>query len=75
MVGSSAESQTFALIVSGRLFRRESDSGSEVVGSSEESQTATLIRGAVDSSEEVQTAAPLNKSDNSGYIETVKYVE
>jgi hypothetical protein len=75
VVDSSLESQTAALIASGRLFGRESDSGSEVVGSSEESQTATWIRGVVDSSEEGQTAAPLNKSDNSGYLETVKYVE
>ena len=81
-----------ALIVSGRLFGRESDSGSDwewlalpnrvrqrlglrVVGSSEESQTAAWIREVVDSLREGQTAAPLNKSDNSRYLETVKYVE
>ena len=75
MVGSSIESQTTALIVSGWLFGRESDSGSEVVGSSGESQTETWIRVAVDTLEEGQTAARLNKSDNSRYLETVKYVE
>ena len=75
MVGSSVESHTAALIASIRLFGREADSGSEVVGSSEESQTATWIRGVVDSSEEGQTAAPLNKSDDSGYLETIKSVE
>ena len=75
MVGSSIESQTAALIASGRLFGSESDSGSEVVGSLEESQTATWIRGVVDSLAESQTAAPLNKSDDSGYLDTVKYVE
>ena len=46
-----------------------------MVGSSEESQTAARIRGVVDSLGEGQTAAPLNKSDNSGYLETVEYVE
>ena len=52
------------------------ESSSEVVGSSEESQqTAAFIRGVVDSSAEGQTAAPLNKSDDCGYLETVKYVE
>ena len=61
--------------VSGWLFVRESDSGSDVVGSLEERTTATWIRGVVDSSEEGQTAAPFNKSDDSGYLETVKYVE
>ncbi len=71
MVGSSVESQTEALVASGRLFRRESDSGSEVVGSSEESQTASWIRGVIDSSEEGQAVAPLNKFDNSGDLETV----
>ena len=75
MVGSLVESQTAALIASDWLFGRKLDSGSEVVGSSEESQTATWIRGVVDSLEEGQTAAPLNKSDDSGYLETVKYVE
>ena len=75
MVGSSIESQTSALIASEWLFGRESDSSSEVFGSSEESQTATWIRGVVNSLAEGQTSAPLNKSDNSGYLETVKYVE
>ena len=75
MVGSLVESQTAALVASGRLFRRESNSGSDVVGSSEERMTATWIRGVVDSLEEGQTAVPFNKSDDSGYLETVKYVE
>ena len=75
MVGSSIESQTAALIASGWIFGRESDSGSEVVGSLEESQTATWIRGVVNSSAEGQTEAPLNKSNNSRYLEIVKYVE
>ena len=52
MVGSSVESQTAALIASDRLFGREPDSGSEVVGSLEERMTATWIRGVVDSSAE-----------------------
>ena len=69
------ESQTEALVASGRLFGRESNRGSEVVGSLEERTTATWIRGVVDSSEEGQTAVPFNKSNNSGYLETVKYVE
>ena len=52
MVGSLVESQTAALIASDRLFGRESDSCSEVVGSSEERTTVTWIRGVVDSSAE-----------------------
>ena len=75
MDGSSEGSRTAALIASGWLFGRESDSGSEVVGSLEEIQPATWIKGVVNSLEEGQTAAPLNKSKNSGYLETVKYVE
>ena len=46
------ESQTVALVASGRLFGRESNSGSEVVGSPEERTTATWVRGVVDSLEE-----------------------
>ena len=72
MVGSSVESQTAALVASGQLFGRESNSGSEIVGSLVERTTATWIRGVVGSSEEGQTAVPFNKSDNSGYLETVK---
>ena len=52
MVGSSVESQTAALIASDWIFGRESDSGSEVVGSLEERTTATWVRGVVDSLEE-----------------------
>ena len=52
MVGSLVESQIKALFASDRLFGRELDSGSEVVGSLEERTTATWIRGVVDSSEE-----------------------
>ena len=59
----------------GRLFERESNSGSKVVGSLEERTAATWIRGVVDSSEEGQTAVPFNKSDGSGHLETFKYVE
>ena len=69
------ESQTAALVASGRLFGRESNSGSEVVGSLEERTTATWVRGVADSSGEGQTAVPFNKFDGSGYLETVKYVE
>ena len=43
---------TAALIANDRLFRKESDSGSEVVGSLEERTTVTWIRGVVDSSVE-----------------------
>ena len=75
MVGSLVESQTAALVASDRLFGRELDSGSEVVGSLEDRTTATWIRGVVASLEEGQTAVPFNKSGNSGYLETVKYVE
>jgi hypothetical protein len=50
--GSSEESRTAALVASGRLFGRELNSGSEVVGSLEERMTATWVRGVVDSSEE-----------------------
>jgi hypothetical protein len=42
--------------------------GLQVVGSLEESQTAAWIRGVVDSLGEGQTAAPLNKSDDSRYL-------
>ena len=49
MVGSLVESQTAALVASGWLFGRESDRGSEVVGSSEERTTVTWSRGVVDS--------------------------
>ena len=59
MVLSLVERQTSALVASDRLFGRESDSGSEVVGSLEEGQTA----------------APFNKSYDSGHLETVEYVE
>ena len=48
-VVSLVESQMAALVASDRLFGRESDSGSEVDGSSEERTTATWIRGVVDS--------------------------
>ena len=41
---SSVESQVAALVTNDRLFGRESDSGSEVVSSSEERTTATWIR-------------------------------
>ena len=75
MVGPSVESQTSALIASDWLFRRDLDSGSEVVGSSEERTTATWIRGVFDSLEVGQAAVPFNKSDKSRYLETVKYVE
>ena len=64
------ESQTAALVASGRLFRRESNSGSEVVRT-----TATWVNGVVNSLKEGQTAVPFKKSDRSGYLETVKYVE
>ena len=46
-----------------------------MVGSLEKSQTAAWIRGEVDFLGEGQTVAPLNKSNNSGYLETVEYVE
>ena len=46
---SSVEIQTAALIASDRLFGRDSDSGSEVDGSSEERTTSTWIRGVADS--------------------------
>jgi len=69
------ESQTAALIASVRLFGKDSDSDSEVVGSLEERTTETWIRGVVDSLEEVQTAVPFNKYNNCEYLETVKYVE
>ena len=46
---SLVESQVAALVTNYRLFGRESDSGSEVVGSSEERTTATRIRGVIDS--------------------------
>ena len=52
MIDSLEESQTAALIASGRLFGRESNSGSEVVGSLEERTTATWVRGVVNSLEE-----------------------
>ena len=52
MVGSLVESQTAALVASDRLFGRELDSGSEVVGSLEERTTATWVRGVVNSLEE-----------------------
>ena len=63
------------LVASDQLFGRESDSSSEVVGSLEERTTATWIRGVVDSSEEGQTAVPLNKSEGSEHLETFEYVE
>ena len=75
MYGSLEEIRTAALVASRRLFGRELNSGSEVVGSLVERTAATWIRGVVDSLEEGQTAVPFNKSDNSGYLETVKYVE
>ena len=107
MVGSLVESQTAALVVSGRLFGRESNSGSsckwtalwkrvkqrlwlQVDGSLEESQTAALVASGKtlwkrvkqrlwlrvdDFLEESRIAALFNKSDKSGYLETVKYVE
>ena len=52
MDGSLEENQTAALVASGWLFGRESNSGSEVVGSSEERTTATWVRGVVVSLEE-----------------------
>ena len=63
------------LVASDGLFGRESDSSSEAVTSLEERTTATWIRGVVDSLEEGQTSVPFNKSDKSGYLETVEYVE
>ena len=48
-VVSSVESRVVALVASDRLFGRESDRGSEVVGSSKERTTATWIRGVVNS--------------------------
>ena len=74
MVYSSEESWTADLIANDRLFGRESSSGSEVVGSLVERTTATRIIGVVGSSEEGQTAAPFDKSNDSGYLETIKYV-
>ena len=64
-----------ALVASGWLYGRESNSGSEVVGSLEERTTETWIRGVVDSLEEGQTAVPFNKSNDSGHLETFEYVE
>ena len=58
-----------ASVASDRLFGGELDSGSEVVGSLEE-RTVAWIRGVVDSLEEGWTAAPFNKSDGSGHLET-----
>ena len=75
MVDSLVESQRAALAASGRLFGRESNNGSEVVGSLVERTTATWIRGVVDSSGESQTSVPSNKSDNSRHLETLEYVE
>ena len=46
-----------------------------MVGSLEEVGQRLGLGGVVDSLEEGQIAASLNKSDNSGYLETVKYVE
>ena len=46
---SLVESQVAALVASGKLFGKESNRSSEVVGSLEERKTATWIRGLVDS--------------------------
>ena len=50
--GTLEESQTAALVAIGRLFGRELNSGSEVVGSLEERTAETWVGGVVDSSEE-----------------------
>ena len=75
MIDSAGDSRTAALIASDRLFGRESDSGSEVVGSLEERTTATWIRGVVDSLEVGQTSVPFKKPDNIGHLKTFEYVE